>query len=194
MAWDALAALGSIAGALILLVGSIAAVVQLKHLRLANQIGAYLDIMQRFNSAEMVEARTFIDSHDFADPAVLAKVFENGLDHRALQYGGLCQTVARLINLRILDWRLFSPVILAATQSWRGLRPIAYELRKRGSSNLRWLDVECLVYRSQFELFPERIAPRAYFPQNVLDAVGFPESLEKARREAAELAAPPNES
>jgi hypothetical protein len=46
MAWDALSALGSIAGALILLIGTIAAIIQLKHLRVANQLQCYLQLME----------------------------------------------------------------------------------------------------------------------------------------------------
>lgn len=194
MGWDAAAAVGSIAGAFILLGGTVAAIVQLRHLRLTYQIESYLDIMQRLTSNEMVEAREFVESQDFSDPDVLAAALENGIDKRIMLYGGLCQTVSRLINLGVLDRTLFASFTVAATTSWRALRPIAHELRKRDGSNLRWMDVETLVYHSQFDLYPERIAPRRYYPQALMASANLNESLERARHAAAEVSALPDKA
>jgi hypothetical protein len=44
MGWDAISAIGSIVAATVLLVATVAALIQLKHLRLANQIGGAVTI------------------------------------------------------------------------------------------------------------------------------------------------------
>lgn len=146
MAWDELTAIGSIAGALVLFVGSAAAVVQLRHMRLANQTGVYLDLMRQLNSPDMIGAREYVEAHDFEDPEVLRKAFDDGIDQRVLMLGGFYQVVARLINFGILDRDLFAPFNMTAPRVWRAVRPIVYEMRKRSPENPRWMDVEYLVY------------------------------------------------
>ena len=181
MIWEQLTAIGSLAGAVVLVVGSVAAVIQLKHLRLANQIDSYLAIMQRLASPEMVDAREYVESLNLEDPRALSAAFENGLDPRIMLFGGYCQMVARLINLGIADPVLFTSFRLAVAPMWRSLRPIAYEMRRRGNGNMRWLDIEHLVYRNQFDLRYSEVA-RGYSPE-LLRQIGFPESIEIARRE-----------
>ena len=67
MGWDEISAFAAIAGALVVLVGAVAAIVQLKHLRLTYQIGTYVDLMGRLNSPEMVAAREYVETCDFHD-------------------------------------------------------------------------------------------------------------------------------
>lgn len=189
MGWDAAAAVGSIAGAFILLGGTIAAIVQLRHLRLTYQIGAYLDVSQRSSSPEMVSAREYVESLDLADPGELARAFENGLDPRVMLYGGHMQSIARLVNLGIADPRLFAPFRLSAASAWRALRPIAYELRRRTPGNLRWLDIEYLVYRNQFDLKYDLL--KSGYTDELIEAVGFRESIEIAHRHNAEALGTP---
>ncbi|HET7813019.1 MAG TPA: hypothetical protein VFL13_01445 [Candidatus Baltobacteraceae bacterium] len=189
MGWDAAAAVGSIAGAFILLGGTIAAIVQLRHLRLTYQIEAYLDVAQRSSSPDMVAAREYVESLNLDDPRELARAFENGLDSRIMLYGGHMQSVSRLINLGIADPRLFAPFRFSAAAAWRALRPIAYELRRRTPGNLRWLDIEYLVYRNQFDLNYEALK-RGYSTE-LVEAVGFRESIEIAHRHNAEALGTP---
>ena len=146
MGWDAISAIGSIVAATVLLVATVAALVQLKHLRLANQIGSYVEIMRHMNSPEMVEARTYAESHDFEDPETVRKALAGGLDHRLLTWAGYYQMVARLINLGILDRELFAMVAITAPRTWRMVRPLAYAMRAQ-DPNPRWFDLEYLVYR-----------------------------------------------
>jgi hypothetical protein len=148
MGWEALTAIGSIAAAVILLVGSFAAIVQLRHLRQANQIESYVALMERLASPEMIEARSYVESEDFTDREKLAKHFELGLDHRILLIGAFYQNVARLINYGILDRELFLGFTNSAFVVWKAIQPIAYELRARHPENPRWMDIEYLVYSS----------------------------------------------
>lgn len=146
MGWEEISALAALAGAFVVLVGSVAALVQLKHLRLTYQIETYVDLMGRLNSPEMVAAREYVDACDFHDPVLLEKALSTGIDHRLLMYGGFYQTVARLINLGIADRDLFAAIIMTSPQAWKKLRPVAYAWRQRHPSNPRWADLEYLVF------------------------------------------------
>ena len=180
MGWDELSAIGSIGATLVILVGSIAAVVQLKHLRLSNQMETYLDLMRQLNSPEMIEAREYAESHDFEDPEVLRKAFEGGLDHRILFVGGFYQVVARLINLGILDKELFAPINMSAPRVWRSIKPVAYELRARSPENPRWTDLEYLVYSQQ----RPPLSLRRYSPE-FRQRVGLERALSEWSRQLA---------
>lgn len=144
--WEEISALAALAGTLVVLVGSVAAIMQLKHLRLAYQIQSYVDLMGRLNSPEMVAAREYVETCDFHDPAQREKALSAGADHRVLMYGGFYQTVARLINLGIADRDLFAPIIMTSPQVWKKLGPLAYAWRKRHPGNPRWADLELLVF------------------------------------------------
>jgi hypothetical protein len=146
MGWDEISALAAIAGALVVLVGAVAAIVQLKHLRLTYQIGSYVELLGRLNSPEMVAAREYVETCDFRDPAFLEKTLREGIDHRVLMYGGFYQTAARLINHGIADRDLFAPIIMTSPNVWKKLGPLAYAWRERHPSNPRWADFEYLVF------------------------------------------------
>lgn len=148
MQWDEVAALSALAGTVVVTVGSIAAIVQLKHLRLTYQIESYIELMGRLNSPEMVAAREYVTACDFHDPKMLEKALREGIDHRVLMYGGYYQTVARLINQGIADRDLFAPIIMTAPQVWKKLGPLAYAWRERHPSNPRWADLELLVFET----------------------------------------------
>lgn len=57
MQWDEVSAVAALGGMLVVLAGSVAAIIQLKHLRLTYQIEAYIELMRQMNSPEMVAAR-----------------------------------------------------------------------------------------------------------------------------------------
>lgn len=65
MRWDEISALAALAGTLVVLVGAVAAIVQLKHLRLTYQIETYIELMRQLNSPEMVAAREYLEKCDF---------------------------------------------------------------------------------------------------------------------------------
>jgi hypothetical protein len=149
VSWDGISAIGSIVGAVVLLVAAIAAIVQLKHLRLANQMGSYLELMRQLSTPEMVAAREYVESCNFDDPEAVRQAFAGGLDNRILIVGSFFQTACRLINFGILDRELFAPIVMVVPGIWRVLRPIAYEMRARTQGNPRWADIEYLLYSTR---------------------------------------------
>jgi hypothetical protein len=162
MRWEEISALSALAGTLVVLVGSVAAIVQLKHLRLTYQIESYIDLMGRLNTPEMVAAREYFDTCDFRDPVLLEKALNDGLDHRLLMYGGFFQQVARLINLGIADRELFAPIVMLSPLVWKKLGPLAYGWRERHPSNPRWADLEYLVFEG---VTKRPFKARVYGPQ-----------------------------
>lgn len=170
MGWDEISALAALAGTLVVLVGTVAAIVQLKHLRLTYQIESYIELMGRLNDPEMVAAREYVETCDFSDPAVLVKALNEGIDYRVLMYGGFYQQVARLINLGIADRDLFAPIIMVSAQVWKKLGPLAYAWRERHPSNPRWGDLEYLVFHSVNKApFNVRLYSRAFRARIQLD-------------------------
>lgn len=186
MTWEAVTAVGSIAGALILLVGTLAALMQLRHLRLTYQIESYLAIMSELNSPEMVAAREFVLAQDVSDRKALEAIFEGGIDQRIVRIGGFLQIVSRLINQGVADPTLFAPVVFAVVPLWRVLRPIADEYRRR-SGYPRWLDVDVLVYNAA-RLATLKNGGKGY-PQAPLQHAQFAQFIETYQAEAAALTA-----
>jgi hypothetical protein len=84
---------------------------------------------------------------------------------------------------------LFAPFRLSIAPVWRALRPIAYEMRRRTPGNLRWLDIEHLVYRNQFDLAYNNLS--SGYSSELCEAVGFRESIQTARRQNAEALGTP---
>lgn len=146
MGWDEIGALAALAGTLVVLIGSVTAIVQLKHLRLTYQIQSYMEMMRQLNSPELVAAREYLETCDFHDPMQLEKALNEGIDHRVLMYGGFYQMAARLINHGIADYDLFAPITMTAPQVWKKLGPLAYAWRERHPSNPRWADFEYLLF------------------------------------------------
>ncbi len=149
MALDQIGALASIVGTFVLLVGSIAAIVQLKHLRLTYQLETYLNLMSQLFDPTMVAAREYLDGIDFHDPQTLERALTEGIDHRVLMYVGYFQVVARLLTHHIVDRDLFGPITMIAPSVWQKIRPLAYAWRKQHPSNPRWADLEYLVYNGR---------------------------------------------
>lgn len=174
MAWEAITALGSIAGALILLIGAIAAVVQLKHLRVANQLECYLQLMHQMYSAEMMSARRYIEATDFTDPEILKEATTPDLDDRVRLVGIHFQTVARLINLGVLQEELFSAHIVTAGGLWNAIRPAVEVMRKRSKTPM-FIDFQYLVYRFPQRETIYRFMQRARYPKEFVEMAGLSE-------------------
>jgi hypothetical protein len=185
VSWDAITAIGSIAGAVVLLVAAIAAIVQLKHLRLANQMGSYLELMRQLSTPEMVAAREYVESCNFEDPEAVRQAFAGGLDSRILIVGSFFQTACRLINFGILDRELFAPIVMVVPGIWRALRPIAYEMRARTPGNPRWADIEYLVYRTR----NSPVSPKRYSAE-FRSRIDFDAQIAEWSRQARALSAP----
>ncbi len=159
VSWEATTALASVASALIVLVASAAAVLQLRHLRLANQLQAYLDIKKAYDSPEFQAARHFLRTCDMSDPDTVAAMTMPIVDPRLNAIGAHYQHVARLLNRGVLDEELFAAYHDTAPRVWKSLQPVADALR-RGTGSPIWIDFEYLAYRSQRDRLVEKFLAR----------------------------------
>ena len=146
MTWESITALAAIVNCVVLAVAAVAAVMQLSHLRLANQLESYAHYTERIQSSEMAEARAFLESLDLSTPALVERAI-TPLDHRVAFLGAHLQSVCRLLNLGVLDERMFFAYISFLPQIWLKLGPIAHALREREDTP-RWADIEYLMYRA----------------------------------------------
>jgi hypothetical protein len=146
--WEELSALATVASAIVVAIAAIAAVLQLRHLRLANQLQCYLEVMEGLQSPEISEARRFLQSLDFSDPETLRATTVPELDPRIVALGVHYQLVSRLLNRGVLDEELFLAYHDTVSRVWRQLQPVAAVMRARTNSAL-WIDVEYLAYRSE---------------------------------------------
>jgi len=172
MTWEAVGAIGSIAGAVILLVGTIAAIVQLKHLRVANQLESYLELMEQLNSPAMVEARNYLETTDFSNAEQLREATTPDLDYRIRVVGTHYQTVARLLNEGVLEEHLFAAHLVTATRVWESIKPAIEVMRKRLKTPFL-LDLEYLVYRFPHRQSVSNLVRR--YPKEFVEAAGVSE-------------------
>ena len=148
MNWGAVSAFASLASTLIVLAAAITALRQLRHMRLANQMSAYYEIMSWQQSPEALEGRRFLDSLDLRDPVTLHEVTTPEIDRRIMAIGVHYQNVCRLLNLGVLDEVLFASYALMAPRDWKRLQPVAAVLRERMNQAI-WIDFEYFSHRSR---------------------------------------------
>lgn len=148
MNWAALSAFASLASTIIVLGAAITALRQLRHMRLANQMSAYYEIMSWQQSAEALEGRRFLDALDLSDPATFREVTTPELDRRIMAIGVHYQNVCRLLNLGVLDDVLFASYFVMAPRDWKRLQPVVAVLRERMNPAI-WIDFEYFVHRSR---------------------------------------------
>jgi hypothetical protein len=147
MSWEALTAVGTVLSALVVAVAAIAAVVQIRHLRAANQLEAILGIYESFNSNEMVLARRYCANDLPAllkDPTWLSNMKSSEIDPRVTFVGNFFNEIGALLVDGFLDERLVRPLVPTASQLWSILSPIALEWRKHRTDPV-WADFEYLA-------------------------------------------------
>ena len=160
MTWEAVTALSSLLSAVIVGFAAIAAIVQIRHLRLGNQLEAILDIYAQFNSREMTEARAFIEDELTEtlprDTDGRTSVADIGtLDPRVTMVANFHTQVGSLVVDGFLDERLVWRLAPVFDRVWRPLAPIAAAIRsERGYA--MWSDFEYVA------ALRERITPDTF--------------------------------
>lgn len=190
MTWEAVTAIAASVSAVVVAVAAVAAIMQLRHLRLAYQLESCMQLMNALQSSEMVEARRYVESLDLYDTAALQAALAAGVDPRITTVGVHYQTVARLINLGVLEGRLFAPHLATAPRVWQALQPLAYALRERLRTPI-WMDIEYLVWRIDRGGLIEKLA--GDYPREFLAETNIAKSIARnqvAANEAARIAQP----
>ena len=141
-----LSAISSLLGVLVLLAASIAAILQLKDLRLSNQLTTFVHYIKEYNSSEMLEARAWVEAQDFSDPVSIDAAATALIEHRARMVGNFLNGIAQILNAGVIDETKFSHIVVAMPIYWKRLAPVAKELRRRTGLPV-WIDMEYVVYR-----------------------------------------------
>ena len=183
MTWEAASALASIVSAAVVLGAAIAAFIQLRHLRLANQLQCYLEVTNALQSPELVAARKYVEETNFHDPKTLHAAISPEIDPRIVMVGVHFQQIARLINMNILDEAMFIGYISISPRIWAALQPVAQALREREGMP-RWLDLEYLVYRTRRDRL--MIKQLKAYPNDFLETANLQRYFEQNQRMAAE--------
>ncbi len=187
MIWNILSAMGSLLAAIVLLAASIAAVLQLKHLRLSNQLLVFLNAAEAYQSQDLTEARVWFESQDFRDPSVVDAACSNGGDPHVRVLGTYFDRIARLINLGLVDAGLFQPITASMPFFWKRLHPIA--LRIGASAGLPiWADFEYLIF--QYGTGRLKMNTHSY-SKEFIKLLGAEDVPERFARLAAEALKPP---
>jgi hypothetical protein len=181
MSWEALTAISSILSVVVVIVAALAAVRQLRHMSLANQLHAYLEITRFSSSDEWIEGRRFLRSLDLGDPAQLSAVTSPDIDRRILALAVHYQHVARLLNLGLLDDALFGAYYDMAPRIWSELQPIAAVMRERTGTPI-WVDIEYLSYRERKQRILHKILRR--YPADFVQYANLVDLFEAAGRRA----------
>jgi len=146
MSWEALTAVGTLGSALVVAVAAGAAVLQIRHLRAANQLEAILKIYDTFNSNEMVVARRFCLNEL---PRALAPESSyaappQDIDPRVLLVGNFFNEIGALVVDGFLDERLVWPLVPTAGRLWLVLSRLAHEWRRQRPDPV-WADFEYIA-------------------------------------------------
>ncbi len=151
MSWEAVTATATLVTAFVLAAASIAAIVQIKHLRAANQLNAFLEINRVLNSDEFQAAVAFVFKelpNRLRDEEFVKELTgTDPLDRRQqpeIWLGDLWDQLGALIHLEVLE----APLFLASNMyvcpvHWQRLLPVV-EFVRRDDPRI-WLEFENLA-------------------------------------------------
>jgi hypothetical protein len=157
MSWEALTAIASLITAAVIAATAIIAVVQIRHLRTANQLSAALSLYAEMDSADFRRARTFVQTElaeRMQDPVFREQLSSGKFDrdtHLEIRVGNYWEKFGLLLRTGLLDRTLFldwgSPSCL---NDWRTLRDVTRTIRIQTPEV--WRDFEYLARVSAVHL------------------------------------------
>jgi len=157
MTWEALSALASLVTAAVITATAIIAVVQLRHLRTANQLSAALSLYTELDDAALRKARSFVHLEleermkdaSFREQLIRAK-FDREV-HLEIKLGNYWENFGLLLRTGLLDKTLFLDWGAAGClYDWRMLRDVTRAIR--GARPEVWRDFEYLARLSATHL------------------------------------------
>jgi hypothetical protein len=151
MSWEAMSAIGTFVTAFILAAASIAAIVQIKHLRAANQLTAFLEINRVLNSDEFQAAVAFVFKElpnrlrdgEFVKELTGTEPLDRR-KHPEIWLGDFWDQLGALIHLGVLEAPLFLATnMYVCPVHWQKLLPVV-EFVRRDDPRI-WLEFENLA-------------------------------------------------
>lgn len=150
MSWEAVTAIASLITAIVIAATAIIAVVQIRHLRTANQLSAALSLYSEMDDPDLRKARTFVQTEleeRMQDPVFREQIANGKFDrnvHLEIRLGNYWEKFGLLLRTKLLDKTLFfdwgAPACL---NDWRSLRDVTRAIRVRSPEV--WRDFEYLA-------------------------------------------------
>jgi len=157
MSWEALTAIASLITAIVIAATAIIAVVQIRHLRTANQLSAALSLYQEVDQVELRKARTFVATEleeSVRDPAFREELVSGKFDrdlHPEIRLGNYWEKFGLLMRTGLIDRKLFLDWGSASClDCWKELRPVTKLIRVQTPEV--WRDFEYLARLSATHL------------------------------------------
>jgi hypothetical protein len=150
MSWEALTAVASLITAAVIAVTAIIALVQIRHLRTANQLNAALKLYDEVDDADFRKVRTFVQTElgeRMKSAAFRDELLNNAFDrdiHLEVRLGNYWEKYGLLIRTRLLEKNLFLDWgAQACLRDWRVMREVTKLLRVKSPEV--WRDFEFLA-------------------------------------------------
>jgi hypothetical protein len=137
MAWDAIAALGSVLAVIVIAASAAVAVFQLRELRKATQLQSFLSLMGEATSPQMAQWSAYVEHvlpERMNDPVYRRELEEGHYDfehHKEILLGAYWEKVGTIIHLKLIDPdAILDFAGVTCPYHWRLLKDIA-ALRRR---------------------------------------------------------------
>ena len=183
---------------LVIAATALAALVQLRHMRVANQLEGLLSVLARVEDSNFNTWLTLTQQQLpvlMNDPAYLRSVVDNTFDRSVawLQLGNSYDWVGSLVKNRLIPEHAFLDVYcFRIIQAWELMTPIIV-LARYNTSDAVWENFEYLYVRAQqwFARFPD-----GTYPKNLAHAklppleIAIPELARSLERKGEAAAAP----
>ncbi len=152
---NALAAIGTF---VVIAVTAGAALIQIRHLRVGYQLQSFLFIMERLNSMEMIEARTFCLvelPQKMNDAGFLENERSSSGDPRIALVGNFFSEIGTLVAAGTLDEQYYLTLLPLASRLWAVTKPVI-ELRRTRFGPYMWVEFEYLDYLKSTGLYDRK--------------------------------------
>jgi len=165
MAWEGVSTMATVVTTLVIAATAIAAIIQIRQLKLATQLEGFLALHQEYASPEMYAVREYVKNElprRLQDPKYCDELEKGGAftaTHPELVLGNFWEKVGTLVSTGLLDPNLYLEMgAYRAIEAWDQLREVI-ELRRR-SEPLQWAGFDHIVKLSR-----EYLAHRGGLPR-----------------------------
>jgi hypothetical protein len=161
MSWESISAVVSIVSVAVLAAATIAAVVQIRHLRAGNQLEGFLEISRGLESPELLHARAFVElelpkklaDHQYREELLSGRF--DVLQHPETRIGNFWEKMGPLIRHGVLEAPIFYDFFAhRCALRWHQLLPVVELVRQ--NDPLMWGDFQYIAERCQTYLDQRR--------------------------------------
>jgi hypothetical protein len=156
MSNDLVSTLSAVVSTLVIAIGAVAAIVQLRHLRASNELDGIIALEENFRNAEMQAALRYIQTElplrleDSEYRAMLARRgFIDTHEHPELIVCNWCNTLGTLVKHHVVSEEMFMDLFARLIIfTWRNLEPVVAIMR-RTRGEVQYHDFEYIAIRAE---------------------------------------------